>query len=458
MNKGTLDAQGNRAKLPARIYVNDAHVLALSKCHMMQVLAALMEAIFVIMGKPDTTARQCPLAMDKWLELIIAPKQRMLGLIIDTNTLTVGIPPNYIKEVLNLINTTWYLHCLCFTVGEAQRLTGKLGHLLEGAQWVFHLLTHLHASIAYALAENKRLLVDSSPESCSICLSLKMGNLPCLAQDQVKHINHAIKRVARQVHQSKFEFNINKTMRQEIDIFCEKILPESNIKWETPIAHIIPWMPTFPSFGDSCLEGARGYSTLLGYWWYIPIPKGVKQRTLLHKENDKDGCLISINVLVFVTVIINYCSLLHAVMTMFASNVPYPVLLNVTNNTSAVSWTTEACRKSRIGRLLACFFCSLMIGSLLGINSKWISTKDNKIADDILHIKKRSALDSPPLFDYLTLTQRYPELTRSFQIQPELILLIWEIILTEKWPCHNKIRKLRLKLLGRLTTSSGPKS
>ncbi len=42
MNKGTLDAQGNRAKLPARIYINDALVLALSKCHMMQVLAALI--------------------------------------------------------------------------------------------------------------------------------------------------------------------------------------------------------------------------------------------------------------------------------------------------------------------------------------------------------------------------------------------------------------------------------
>jgi hypothetical protein len=73
----------------------------------MQVLTALIEAIFVIMGRPDMTVQQCPLAMDKWLELILAPKQRMLGLIIDTNTLTVGIPPDYVKEVFDLINTTW---------------------------------------------------------------------------------------------------------------------------------------------------------------------------------------------------------------------------------------------------------------------------------------------------------------------------------------------------------------
>jgi hypothetical protein len=93
--------------------------------------------------------------MDKWLELIVAPKQRMLGLIIVTNTLTVGIPPDYIKEVVDLINTTWHLHRCCFTIGEAQRLTGKLGHLMEEAQCVFHVLTHIYASIAYALAENK---------------------------------------------------------------------------------------------------------------------------------------------------------------------------------------------------------------------------------------------------------------------------------------------------------------
>ncbi len=114
------------------------------------------------------------------------------------------------------------------------------------------------------LAENKQLLKDSSPEFRSICFSLKMGNFPCSAKDQVKHINHAIKRAARQIHHAKFEFNINKTMRQEIDFFCEKLLPESNIKWETPIAHIIPRMPRFTSFGDSCLEGAEGYSTSLG--------------------------------------------------------------------------------------------------------------------------------------------------------------------------------------------------
>ena len=286
INTGILDAH-----LPARIYVDDALLLALSRRHMELVLAALIKAIFVIMGAPDTTVRQCPLAMDKWLDLVVAPKQRMLGLEIDTNKLTVGIPSDYTAEVLTLLNTTWHSSHRCFTVGDAQKLTGKLGHLAEGANWVFHLLTHLYASIAYVLSENKRLLVDTSPEFRNICLSLQTGNFSCSAKDQVKHINFAMKKAAHLVHHAKFQYNINKTMRQEIDFFCKKLLPESGIVWETPIAHIIPRMPTFTAFGDSCLEGAGGYCILLGFWWHIPFPEAVIQRTLKHKKITRMGSL-----------------------------------------------------------------------------------------------------------------------------------------------------------------------
>ncbi len=238
MNKGTLEAHCNKIKLPARIYINDALMLALSRGHMEQVLAALIEAIFAIMGKPDKIVCQCPLAMDKWLELVLAPKQRMLGLKIDTNNLIVGIPPDYIAEVLNLISTTWHSHRRCFTIREAQKLTGKLGHLAEGTHWVFHLLTHLYASIAYALAENKRLLVDTSPKFCDICLSLKTGTFPYSAKDQVKHINFAMKKAAHLVHHAKFKYNINKMMRQEIEFFCKKLLLESVGKQRVPVCHL----------------------------------------------------------------------------------------------------------------------------------------------------------------------------------------------------------------------------
>ena len=52
-------------------------------------LAAVIEVIFTVLGQPDTTKRQCPLAMDKWLDLIVEETQTSLGLVVNTRKLTV---------------------------------------------------------------------------------------------------------------------------------------------------------------------------------------------------------------------------------------------------------------------------------------------------------------------------------------------------------------------------------
>jgi hypothetical protein len=122
---------------------------------MEQVLAALIKAMFVIMGIPDTSVRQCSLAMDKLEKLHVAPIPTMLGLLIDTNRMIVSVPNKYIQGVPLLIDSTWHTHRQQFMVKEVQEFTGKLGHLAKGANWVFHLLTHLNTSIGYALSESK---------------------------------------------------------------------------------------------------------------------------------------------------------------------------------------------------------------------------------------------------------------------------------------------------------------
>ncbi len=108
INRGIMDDAGNWIDHPACIYVDNALMLALNADHMKMVLAATIEAIFIVMDEPDIAVRQCPLAMDKWLELVIGPKQTMLGLIINTNRLTVAISPKYLQEVLELLNSTWH--------------------------------------------------------------------------------------------------------------------------------------------------------------------------------------------------------------------------------------------------------------------------------------------------------------------------------------------------------------
>ncbi len=142
INRGIMDDARNQIDLPAHIYVDNALILALDADHMKMVLAATIEAIFIVMGEPDVAVRQCPLAMDKWLELVIGPKQTMLGLIINTNRLTVTIPPNYLQEVLELLNSTWHPNRHCFKVSGAQKLTGKLAHLPIGYSICFPICIH----------------------------------------------------------------------------------------------------------------------------------------------------------------------------------------------------------------------------------------------------------------------------------------------------------------------------
>ena len=215
-------------------------MLATSIEHMKMVLVAMIEAIFDVMGKPNESVWQCPLAMDKWNELVIGPRQTGLGLIIDTNRLTVTIPIKYLIEVCDLLDSTWHPNCHCFKVSEAQKLTGKLARLAEGANWVFHLLSHLYSSIAYTLTENKRLLMESSEEFRDIILSIQTGAFFTSCKDLARHASFAMKQTARLTHHASYQYNINRTMHVEIKFFCDKLKPDSGIEWETPITHLIP--------------------------------------------------------------------------------------------------------------------------------------------------------------------------------------------------------------------------
>jgi hypothetical protein len=125
-------------------------------------------------------------------------------------------------------------------VSEAQKLTGKLARLAKGANWVFHLLSHLYSSIACALAKNKRLLTKSSAEFRNIVLPIQTNAFVTPCKDLAWHTSFAKKHAAKLTHHASYQYNINRTMRYEIELFCDKLKPNSGIKWERPIAHLIP--------------------------------------------------------------------------------------------------------------------------------------------------------------------------------------------------------------------------
>ncbi len=128
--------------------------------NMTRLLTAVIKAICSVCGIPDTAVQQCPLSLEKWYKLIVEPRQIVLGLVVDTNKMTVGITNKYIKKVRVLLDL-WDPNKRFFKDNDMQKLVGKLARLGEGAPWIFKLMSYLYTSLAYALKSNTKLLEKS---------------------------------------------------------------------------------------------------------------------------------------------------------------------------------------------------------------------------------------------------------------------------------------------------------
>lgn len=455
-NPGVRDLETGSIDPPSpNIYVDDALLAAVGRISMEQALAATIEAIFIIMGRPETHVRQCSLAMDKWEGMVVASSQVMLGLRIDTRRMTLGITPEYQIECFQII--LQWKDKTQFTVPEMQILIGKLARLGAGAPWVYKLMSHLYHSLAFAIGTNETLLAATSDEFRALHENIIKKRHTGKPSELPKLINFALKKACQMKNRYNRKYPINKTMRYELDFFEDALCPASDFKFEAPIAHLIMREPNFRMFGDSSLRACGGYSIDLSFWWHISFKEEILARTLLHLKDGNDPRFISINVLEYVTVILNFCAALVALESDPIDD-PNPIILSVTDNTSALNWTLHTSKKSMVGRALARFFCGLLIDSPLGINSEWIATDENEVADQISRLKKAEASKSNPHpdFDYSSLQQKFPELKacRFFQPSAELTSLLWEILLTQKLPQPSQARQLKQSGLGKLITSS----
>jgi hypothetical protein len=82
---------------------------------------------------------------------------------------------------------------------------------------------------------------------------------------------------------------INHTMQEEMDFISQSLLQDLDIKFETPIAHLIPRTPTESIVGNSSILSYGGYSVTLGFWWHLTFPEYVVEQTLLFMENNSDS-------------------------------------------------------------------------------------------------------------------------------------------------------------------------
>jgi hypothetical protein len=463
INKGYRDENGNRKATPARMYVDDALFIA-AYDQMKRMLRAIVEAIFIVCGRPEVDKRQCPLAMDKWEGMTVGHHAILLGLLFNTRKLTVAMTKEYLDELRELLKTTWHEKRKSFTINELEKLLGKCARLGEASNWVYHLLTHLYSSAAFALRGNEEYLGRNSPSFIAHLKKIKELRQKEYQErnaTDVAHINFAIKKNAQRIHRCKREYFIGKDMRAEINFLAQALDPETGVKWETPIAHMIKRDPSAQCSSDACLDAGGGWSVDLGFVWYLDWSKQIYKRTKKFVFDDRDKQLITINCLEFASVIINYCASLTVIETTDFTDDPWPILLAWCDNSTAVHWVNHACMNSETGRALGRLFCALLMDSRLGINAEWLSTHENYIADDISRLKKLFLQSNPtsqhPSIDYSIIFQKYPQLKTCKRFVPseELISCLEHCLLQRSCPSLERINRLKQSSLGKLITFDG---
>jgi hypothetical protein len=102
INTGVFDVNGKPVATPHLVYVdNDIYLNIANVARFERTTPAGIKAIFILLSESDLTRRQDPISWDKLLDMMVAPVNRVFGLTINTRLLTVGVPHDFLINVIN---------------------------------------------------------------------------------------------------------------------------------------------------------------------------------------------------------------------------------------------------------------------------------------------------------------------------------------------------------------------
>ena len=370
------------------------------------------ESLFQTMGFDLPHLRRSNLSMDKYYQIVCSYIQTQLGLEINTRTMSVSLPTDKRDNLLNLLRH-WHTQRKSFVIKEASSLLGKLNYAAEVAPWARFLFCAIRNSLLHLMRKNRQIVMNRSSfkELIIDASTTSQDNISLLRQ------KFALSRIAKAIWNSNKKCFINKSLREELNLLID-IITNPKVQWSIPIAHLITRTPDFQAWGDASLSASGGFSIDLGFYWYFQWPQSIQSKTLkfFKKRIKYNGEIISINLLEYIVVIINY-AISSYLFTSRGLNTKYPhqSLLNWSDNRSAIAWTKQAAISTAGGKALSRIFCSLCINNGLQCSSHYINTKDNIIADDLSRIK----FSSTP--DFSSILQAHPALNscRIFHLNPE---------------------------------------
>lgn len=281
---------------------DDVYIEVYIRWRVEQAIAASIEAMFITLGQSDLPLRQDPISWDKLVGMIISHFNNILGVEINTRRMEVGPPPEFLARTVEQLDA-FHEGRKAFTVQEMSTLVGHLSHIATTSRWLAHLLSHLYTSISAALKVNCAYEIDTNKAFRQAMK--KVAEDESMTQNQRTFTQGYINRT---VHESKRSHFLNSTAIEELRL-TRLVLSSESISLRPPIAHLVSRDPTAEAWGDSCLDAAGGFSLRCSFWWYLEWSVEIRRHTLRFHKNNKNGRLISINVLEYASVIINYAAM-----------------------------------------------------------------------------------------------------------------------------------------------------
>ena len=417
LNQGVLDENGRHRPTEHNMYVDD-NLIAEVKKFMPNAQATSIEALFILLSRPEPEFRRVAVCMKKFLRAQCSYRKEQLGIMINTRQMIVYLPDSRVAKMIVAISH-FHKGRRSFQALEAAALLGALQNMAQCAQWAKFLFFTLQHSVTVALSKNKKELIKSSRKFAKLT---EIANREQVTVEDTKKANFATGKLAKMVWHSDTESYIIPTMAKELALITHILKHPQLYRWEAPIAHLVPRTPDFLSWGDSSLTAAGGFSTDLKFWWFLEWPAEIQSRNIKVSKKNRTGEIISINVLEYATAIITYAAATVAFAEMKAkkeTTLTHPVLLNRIDNTSADTWTMKACTSSVQAKALARILSSIMINNPIGLNSEHLAGVLNIIADKL----SRDLKTNTESFDFAKLQQEHPELRNCRRFHPSVELL-----------------------------------
>ena len=89
------------------------------------------------------------------------------------------------------------------------------------------------------------------------------------------------------------------------------------------------------------MYSSHNFFTDMGFWWYIEWPPEVHKHTLIYRRNNKDGKLVSINVLEYAALLINYAATTLYYLSHPDPSDPSPLVLFNADNTAFIEYNNS---------------------------------------------------------------------------------------------------------------------